>query len=92
MADETREFSHESLQDRESILEYLAALGEGLEKGRLKLTSGDNEFVLDAPSLVKLDVRAKQKRERVEIVVRISWKNPRKTEEFKVEPMSDNGE
>jgi amphi-Trp domain-containing protein len=88
MAEEMQEFTHESLQDRESILRYLEALGEGFEQGKLKLTSGGQDFVLEAPALVKLDVRAKQKRSRVEVVVKISWKHRKHHEEFKVEALN----
>jgi amphi-Trp domain-containing protein len=89
--DKTREFSHESLQGRESILRYLEALGQGLERGKLRLTSGSETFMLDTPAMMKLAVRARQKGSRVDVVVKISWKD-RKVKALKVEPLSRDEE
>ena len=92
MAEEIREFSHESLQDRESILRYLEALGQGLERGELRLSSGDETFVLKAPTLMQLQVRARQKRSRVDVIVKVSWKD-RTSSASRVEPLSvDEGD
>lgn len=92
MADDDKEFSHESLQDRESILQCLTALGEGFEQGRLRLSSGDEELILETPSMLRLAVRAKQKRNRVEVSVRISWKDHSRRQDLTVEPLSNGRE
>jgi amphi-Trp domain-containing protein len=87
MAEEIRDFSHESLQDRESILRYLEALGQGLKRGELRLSSGREAFVLKTPTLMQLEVRARQKRSRVDLIVKVSWKN-RRIRASKVEPLT----
>jgi amphi-Trp domain-containing protein len=87
MASEGQEFAHESLQDRESIVKYLAALGEGLEKGQLTLMSNGERIALEAPALVKFDVQAKQRRSRSQLVLKLSWKTRKDTKELRVEPL-----
>lgn len=93
MAEEDKEFSHESFQDRETIVRYLSALCEGLHEGRLRLASNGDSMTLDTPQLVKLDVEAKQKRSRGQLVLKLSWKAPRSMKELRFEPLticSDN--
>lgn len=87
MASGAHEFAHESLQDRESIVKYLAALAEGLGKGRLTLSSNGEQIALETPALVKFDVQAKQKRNRAQITLKLSWKHARVVKELRVEPL-----
>lgn len=68
-----REFEHESLQDRESILAYLKALTEGFESGVLTLTDSAGEISLEPRGLVNFAVRAHKKRNRVNLNLTISW-------------------
>jgi len=88
MASEDREFEYESLQDRESIVQYLAAIAEGLEKGRLLLATNGEELALDTPALLRFDVQAKQKRDRAQLALRLSWKNQNVTRKLRVEPLT----
>lgn len=87
MPDMDKEFAHESLQDRNSIVKYLGALADGLQHGRLLLASQGEELELDTPSLVKFDLQAKQKRNRGQIVLKISWKNHVEQKALRVEPL-----
>lgn len=91
MAEQDREFAHESFQDRESVVQYLAALGDGFQHGKLLLSTGGEEFMLDTPPLVQLDVRAKQKNHRGEIVIRVSWKNHKPQKTLTVESIEADG-
>ena len=88
MASEDREFEYESLQDRETIVRYLGAIAEGLEKGRLLLATNGEQFALDAPGLLRFDVQAKQKRDRAQLSLRLSWKNHKAARELRVEPLT----
>ena len=87
MASESREFEHESLQDRQSIVAYFAALGEGFKQGTLSLSRNGEAVVLATPDLVRFDVQAKQKRDRAQLIVKISWKNQKKGKTLRVEPL-----
>ncbi len=67
-------FEHESLQDPESIVEYLEALGTGFRAGRLLFTAGKQELVLKTPRLMNFHIKAKQKEDGVKLSLKISWK------------------
>ena len=71
--DREREFEHESLQDRESILAYLKALTEGFESGVLTFSDRNGEISLEPRGLVNFTVRANKKRNRVNLNLKISW-------------------
>jgi amphi-Trp domain-containing protein len=88
MASDDREFAHESLQDRETIVKYLGAIAEGLEKGRLLLATNGEQFALETPVLLRFDVQAKQKRDRAQLMLRLSWKNRKQGAKLRVEPLT----
>lgn len=67
-------FEHESLQDRETIVAYLEAITAGLRAGRIRLSQGETELELTPSGLLTLSVRAAQKRERVRLDLRVSWR------------------
>jgi amphi-Trp domain-containing protein len=73
--DQEREFQHESLQDRESILLYLKALADGFATGAITFTDKDGEISLEPAGLVSLQVRANKKRDRASLSVKLSWKD-----------------
>ncbi len=92
MANDQSEFSHQSLQDRESICRYLEALREAFQQGRLLLARNSEKFVMETPGLVELDLRAKQKSDAAQIVLKISWKKQKKGKTLRVEPLIIEGE
>jgi amphi-Trp domain-containing protein len=69
----TDEFQHESLQDAKSIGEYLRAIIHGLETGHLDLSDENGQLVLHPSGLLGLELRAKQKGNRAQLVVELSW-------------------
>jgi len=75
MSKEPPVFEHESLQDPESIVEYLEALGLGFRAGRLLFAAGKQELVLKPPRLVNFAVKAKQKDDGVKLTLKITWKD-----------------
>lgn len=87
MAESPKAFEHESLQDRDSILRYLHAIGEAIQQGKVSLASNSTKFVLETPPLLKFDVRARQKSDSAQIVLKISWKKPKKGSGLHVEPL-----
>jgi amphi-Trp domain-containing protein len=68
------EFRHESIQDRQSIIKYLQAVTEGLERGHLELGNDDSELVLNPRGLIGLDVRGQRKSGRVKLTLKFSWR------------------
>ncbi len=74
MGKTAEEFTHQSIQDTESIVRYLNTLGQGIEKGRLLFCSGKDELVLKPNGLLKLGLKAKRKNGTTKISMRIVWK------------------
>jgi amphi-Trp domain-containing protein len=68
------EFRHESLQDRDSIVSYLEAVGHGLSSGKIYFASGDSELLLRPEGMLRFLVQAKRKGEVVKLTVKISWR------------------
>lgn len=92
MASDDREFTHESLQDRKSIIKYLSALSEAFQQGKLQLSRDSETFAMEPPELVKFDLRAKQKGGSAQIVLKFSWKKQKKAKTLRVEPLVIEGE
>lgn len=86
MTQQKNEFSHESFQDRESIVRYLESLGECFSQGKLSLASDDDEIAVDIPGLIRFDVRAKTRSDRVQVILKMSWKTDRRGKDLKVSP------
>lgn len=73
-----KDFSYESIQDAESIKEYIEAVLQGIETGRISLSSNGDEMVLTPGSLLKFSIKARQKGEVSKLSLKISWKDDRK--------------
>jgi amphi-Trp domain-containing protein len=69
----SREFKHQSMQDRESILRYLEAITSGLREGRIVFTSGQDEILLRPEGLLTLTVKAKRKEDVSKLTLSVSW-------------------
>ncbi|MBF0531233.1 MAG: amphi-Trp domain-containing protein [Deltaproteobacteria bacterium] len=66
-------FKHESLEDVESIINYLSALKEGFETGALRFSSDDQILILKPQGLVNMDVDVRRKGDEVRLAVRLRW-------------------
>jgi len=73
LASNDEEFNFKSLQDPESIVKYLDALGQGLSSGRLFLGTKKKKLILEPNGLLNLDVKAKRKERKVKLEIKISW-------------------
>jgi amphi-Trp domain-containing protein len=67
-------FSHESLEERDTVAQYLRAISDGLASGRLSLSSGEGELILEPEGLVRFRVSAKRSAYRSRINIKISWR------------------
>ncbi|MCE5299406.1 MAG: amphi-Trp domain-containing protein [Spirochaetia bacterium] len=74
MKQHNEEFEFESLQDTKSIARYLVALKDGFMDGRIVLGSPEKQIVFAPSGLLKLEVKAKKKHDRVKISLKCSWK------------------
>jgi len=71
------EFKHESLQDLKSIGQYLKALTEGLEAGRVDLADENGQLVLHPFGLLNLELSARRRGNRAKLQLRLSWTEDR---------------
>lgn len=77
-------FFYESVQDSETIKDFLQSLLEGIKKGQVKLSTNGDEIFLKPANLLKFEVKASKKAEKAKLNIKISWKE---TKSFSV---SDN--
>ena len=68
------QFEHESLQDADSIAQYLGALIEGFRNGRISLSSDSDELVLTPDPLMQFSVKARKKGNKNKLSLKIQWK------------------
>lgn len=73
MASIDDEFRHESIQDTESIRNYLQALLDGFENGRILFGTRKKKLILEPHGLLNLSVKARRKNKEVKVSVKISW-------------------
>ncbi len=73
MINQTDEFKHESLQDCQSIVEYLNSLCDGFERKHLVLRSENNEVIVKPHGLLKFEIKARKRSDRVKLSLKISW-------------------
>lgn len=73
-------FFFESIQDPASIKDYLRSLIDGMESGRIVLATNGDELMLTPPDLLKFTLKAKRKAETSKLVLKLAWKDEKKTE------------
>lgn len=88
MAKTIHTFEHESLQDKDSIINYLAVLAEGFSKGQLHLTNEEDNVTLTPQGLARLRIKAKQAKNHQEIRITLAW-TAEQSGETKNEPSLD---
>ncbi len=69
------QFEHESLQDADSIAQYLGALIEGFRNGRISLSSDGHELMLTPDPLVQFSIKARKKGNKNKLSLKIQWKD-----------------
>jgi amphi-Trp domain-containing protein len=67
------EFKHDSLQDLKSIGQYLKALTEGIESGRVELADDNGQLVLHPFGLLNLELRARRRGGRSKLQLKLTW-------------------
>mgnify|MGYP000628051185 CR=1 FL=1 len=72
MAEE--KFVFDSLQDSDTIKQFLESLTEGFEKGNITLTSNGDEIYLRPEGMLNFMVKAKKKGNENKLSIKISWK------------------
>ena len=88
MSSSGNRFKHESLQDCESIVDYLDALKEGFSAGAIVLSMNGSEMALKPEGLISLNLEAKKKSDEVKLTIRLKWNEEEESQESENQPMS----
>ena len=67
-------FESETVQTAATIREFLGPIIEGLASGRLALASAGEEIMLAPGQALKVEVKAKRKKDGGKLALEISWK------------------
>ncbi len=73
MAREEQSFKYESLQDKDSVVQYLRDILSGFENGHLELGNKRDRFFIEPEGLIKLDVKASRKQSKTKLTLQLSW-------------------
>jgi amphi-Trp domain-containing protein len=87
MTNPKREFEHESVQDRQSIVKYLRVLAEGFERGLLSFSDKNGDLKLEPKGLIGFEVRASKKNERTRVTLNFRWRHVSKSEDSEAGPL-----
>ena len=58
-----------------NVVEYLEALVEGLKAGKVVVEKGGKYISLSPPSVMEVEIEAKQKKEKAKFSLELSWKS-----------------
>lgn len=88
MPQDEKKFVFESLQDPKTIKEYLQTVIDGIERGRVILSTEEDEMVLYPASLLRFTVKGKKKPGGSKLILTVSWKDVDKQSRKKSETMA----
>jgi amphi-Trp domain-containing protein len=72
---ELERFEHESIQDKQSIQQFLTELINGIEKGRIILSAEKDQAVLSPAELIRFSIKTKQKTGKSKLSIKLTWKD-----------------
>lgn len=85
-----KKFLFESLQDSETIGNFLKSLITGFESGKINLSTNGDEIQLTPHGLLNFAVKAKTKGESNKITIKIEWKETEASEEVSTKTLNIN--
>jgi len=71
----SRKFKHHSVQDRESVVNYLNALSDGIKKGRISIRNGGKDIELEPAELLTIEIKAEHTGDGSKLSVVLSWRD-----------------
>jgi amphi-Trp domain-containing protein len=74
--DAQKDFQHESIEDRESIIKYLGTLSDGFRKGRVEFRSGQSSMILEPTGLIQIEIKVKHHSRKSKLSVKFVWRTP----------------
>ena len=86
MAKKTDYFEHESLQDRDAVVDYLQALSKAIQKGEILLSDGDEKLLLQPNDLTLMSLKASTTKKSQSLRIKLTW-NQKNDDEPDKEPL-----
>jgi amphi-Trp domain-containing protein len=77
-----QEISYKRLADKQEVISYLQALAQSFEDGRIVVAHGEKAVDLAPPSVVTLEIEAKQKKDKTKFGFEIIWKHTSDSNEW----------
>lgn len=71
-------FVFESFQDKDTIKDYFRALMDGIDKGKIVLSTNGEDIELNPNALLRFAVKVKKKSGESALSIKISWKEKKK--------------
>lgn len=73
MAKKTEYFEHESLQDKEAVINYLNALAEGIAKGEILISDEEDTQILLPQKFTLMNIKAKKSKHEQSLRLKLQW-------------------
>jgi amphi-Trp domain-containing protein len=67
--------AYKRMVDIQDAVSYLEALAQSFRDGRIQVEHGDKKLGLEPPSVVVLEIEAKQKKDKTKFGFEIAWKH-----------------
>ncbi|CCH49421.1 amphi-Trp domain-containing protein [Pseudodesulfovibrio piezophilus] len=80
-------FVFDSLQDCDTIKNFLVSLTDGFDKGSITLSTNGDAIVLKPEGLLNFTVKAKKKGTETKLSIRVSWKDCTGTRDVNETPL-----
>lgn len=68
-----KQLKHESYQDNESIKRYLHQIIDGLEEGKISISSGEESITLEPHGLMEFVFNSSQSKNKQQLSLKICW-------------------
>ena len=83
MSGSTDRFKHESLEDTDSIVKYMEALRDGLQKRALRFQADEKSLEVKPNGLINLELEARRKGHDIKLTIKLRWSETSPVEEAK---------
>lgn len=77
------DFRFETLQESDTVREYLRAIADGLSSGGLLLSTDGREIRLEPKGLLRFRCDARTGKRRTRVTIRLAWREEESTEGLK---------
>ncbi len=78
--EQVKDFQHESIEDKESVVRYLQTLSEGFRSQKLEFQTGQEEILLEPSGLIQVEIKARSRHRKSKLSIKFVWKDQRQAE------------